>query len=153
MKEFKSRVATKLLWSVFGICTGYFLYNLTSFITNNFLIAGTVGAVTILGFFFKNFYIDNISIIISDDKKLVVKRFGKAVRIYNIEKYNWSEYSMYWPTKNVEDQDIYYVDKENNMEEYIDASNFSHEDYEEILNILGAKGTDTEPIKVETIKK
>ena len=55
--------------------------------------------------------------------------------------------------KNEDDQDIYYVCKETGKENYIDASNLKGEDYEQLLEDLGAKNENKQVIKVETIKK
>ena len=46
-----------------------------------------------------------------------------------------------------------YVCKETGKENYIDASNLKGEDYEQLLEDLGAKNENKQVIKVETIKK
>ena len=96
---------------------------------------------------------DNFSIILTDDRRLLIKRLGNVAKVIDIDKYYWSEYSKYSNTKNVEDQDIYYVDKESGNEEYIDCSNFNSADYDELLTELGAKKENDVPIKVDTVKK
>ena len=45
------------------------------------------------------------------------------------------------------------INKETGKEDYIDATNFSGEDYDEMLSMLGAKIQNEQPIKVTTIKK
>ena len=117
------------------------------------MFAVTGAVVVLLFFFIKIFYTDFISIALTDDKKLVVKRFNKVINIFDIEQYYWSEYSKDCNTKNAEDQDIYYVSKETGKENYIDASNLKGEDYEQLLKDLGAKNTNEPPIKVATVRK
>ena len=84
---------------------------------------------------------------------MLVKRFNKVIKSFEIDNYYWSEYSKYSKTKNAEDQDIYYVSKENGKEDSIDLSNFKGEDYEQLLMDLGAKVDNDPAIKVATIKK
>ena len=102
---------------------------------------------------YKVYYADNVSIVFTDDNQLIIKRFGKIIKGFAIDQYYWSEYSKDSNTKSEDDQDIYYVSKETGKEDYIDATNFSGEDYEEMLSKLGAKIENEPPIKVATIKK
>ena len=153
MKEYKGKLTTKLFWSVCGVCAGWFVYNLIGRMTHSLFLAALSGLIIIIVFLFKVFYYDNISLGFTDDKKLIIKRLGKTIKILDIDKYDWSEYSKYSSTKNVEDQDIYFVNKVTGEQESIDATNFCVSDYEEILELLGAKNTNTEPIKVETKRK
>ena len=105
-------------------------------------------------FSFTKFFIWILStIILTEDKKLLIKRLGKIIKALSIDSYIWSEYSKYSNTKDADDQDIYYVNKESGQEASIDCTNLSSDDYEELLTILGAKNQDAEPVKVETIKK
>ena len=106
------------------------------------------------------FYLCSIKFIFSiifqffyQKNELSLKRFNKKIKTIDIQKYFWSEYSKYSNTKNAEDQDIYYINKETNEEESIDLTNFSDYDYNEILTKLGAKNKNVEPAKVATIKK
>ena len=85
--------------------------------------------------------------------KLLIKRLGKIIKALSIDSYIWSEYSKYSNTKDADDQDLYYVNKESGQESYIDCTNLSGDDYEQLLTELGAKNQNTEPIKVETVKK
>lgn len=153
MTEYKGKITTKLFWSACGLCASWFIYNLAGKFTHNFLIAIITSAVVLLWFAYKIYYLDNISITLTQDNHLLIKRFTKVINAIDISKYNWSEYSKYSNTKNSEDQDIYYVNKETGIEESIDATNFSSEDYEDILEKLGAKNIQEEPIKIITTKK
>lgn len=153
MKEYKSKFTSMMVESGLGLCAAWFVYNLVGKFTHSFLFA-VIGAVVVLAFFFiKVFYMDFISIVLTDDKKMVVKRLNKVVNVFDIEQYYWSEYSKDSKTKNAEDHDIYYVSKETGKEDYIDASNLKGEDYEQLLEDLGAKNKNDHVIKVATIKK
>ena len=153
MKEYKGKITTKLFWTVCGVCAGVFLYNLLGRFTHSVLISIVAAFAAIAWMLYKIYYTDNISIVFTDDNQLLIKRFGKKVKEFPVDQYYWSEYSKNTNTKNADDQDIYYVSKETGKEDYIDATNFSGEDYEEMLNKLGAKNTNEPPIKVATIKK
>ncbi|PWL78335.1 hypothetical protein DBY21_04125 [Candidatus Gastranaerophilales bacterium] len=153
MKEYKGKITAKLFWMACGFCAGWFVFNLVGKFTHSTLFAGIAAIVVIAFMLYKVFVCDNITIIITDDKQLLIKRFGKIIKSFIINNYYWSEYSKNSNTKDAEDQDIYYVSKENGEENYIDCSNFSGDDYEELLTELGAKGQDVPPVKVETIKK
>ncbi len=153
MKEYKSKFSAKIFWIACGICAGWFVTNLFLKFTHNIILSYISGFAVALFMIFKVLYLDNISITITDEKQLLIKRFNKIIKALNINDYNWSEYSKYSNTKNEDDQDIYYVNKVTEEEISIDASNFSSEDYDEILNKLGAKTQNTEPIKVVTIKR
>lgn len=153
MKEFKCKWSSKLFWTVCALCAGLFIFKLTAKFTHSLLIS-FVAAVAVIGFlFYKTYITDNISIILSEEKKLLIKRFDNIVKTIDIDQYKWSEYSKYSNTKNEEDQDIYYVNKETGEENSIDCTNFSGEDYEQLLTALGAKNQNSEPVKVATIKK
>ena len=153
MIEYKNKITTKLFWSICGFCAALFIYNLAGRFTHSFLIAIIAATATLIWFAYKIYYLDNISIVLTDDNHLLIKRFTKVINAIDISKYNWSEYSKYSNTKNSEDQDIYYVDKVTGIEESIDATNFSSEAYEDILEKLGAKNIQEEPIKIVTTKK
>lgn len=153
MKEYKGKLTTKLFWTGCGLCAGWFIYNLLGRFTHSFLISAIAAFVIIGWFVVKVYYTDNISIIFTDDKQLLIKRFGKILKAFTIDQYYWSEYSKNCNTKSEDDQDIYYISKETGKEDYIDATNFSGEDYEEILTNLGARNTNEPPIKVETVKE
>lgn len=153
MKEYTGKITTKLFWTACGLCAGWFVFNLVGKFTHSFFISSIVGFAVIAWMLYKVYYADNISIIFSDDKQLLIKRFGKIIKGFYIEQYYWSEYSKNSNTKNEDDQDIYYVHKETGKEDYIDATNFSGEDYEEMLLALGAKNENKPPIKVATTKK
>ena len=153
MKEYKGKITTKLFGTVCGVCAGVFLYNLLGRFTHSVLISIVAAFAAIAWMLYKIYYTDNISIVFTDDNQLLIKRFGKKVKEFPVDQYYWSEYSKNTNTKNADDQDIYYVSKETGKEDYIDATNFSGEDYEEMLNKLGAKNTNEPPIKVVTVKK
>ena len=153
MKEYKGKFTTKIFWSFCGLCAGWFVYGLSAKLTHNFFISGIIALCIILWMLYKVFYADNISILFTDDNQLQVKRFGKILKNFSINEYYWSEYSKDSNTKSADDQDIYYVSKETGKEDYIDATNFSGEDYEEMLSKLGAKIENEPPIKVATVKK
>ena len=153
MKEYKGKFTTKLFWTGCGLCAGWFIYNLVSRFTHSFLISAIAAIVVVIWMLYKVYYADNVSIVFTDDNQLIIKRFGKIIKEFVIDQYYWSEYSKDSNTKNEDDQDIYYVSKETGKEDYIDATNFSGEDYEEMLSKLGAKIENEPPIKVATIKK
>ena len=153
MKEYKSKLTTKLFWTICAFCGGWFVLNLTAELTHNFLIAVVAAIIVVCLILYKVFVSDNFSVILTDDNKFLVKRFGKIITSLDIDKYSWSEYSQYSNTKNAEDQDIYYISKETGNECYFDCSNFSGDDYEQLLTALGARNQNSEPIKVDTVKK
>lgn len=153
MKEYKGKFTTKLFWTGCGLCAGWFVFNLVGKFTHNFLISAIIGLLIIAWMLYKVYYSDNISIVFTDDNKLLIKRFGKVFKGFTIDQYYWSEYSKDSNTKSEDDQDIYYISKETGKEDYIDATNFSDEDYKEMLSKLGAKIENEPPIKVATIKK
>lgn len=153
MKEYKGKLTTKLFWTVCGLCAGWFVLSLTAQFTHSSFISIIAAVAVVLCVFYKVYYSDNISLVLTDDKNLLIKRFGKIIKALAIEQYDWSEYSKYSNTKNEEDQDIYYISKETGKESCIDASNLGGEDYESLLSALGAKNTNDTPIKVATIKK
>ena len=153
MKEYKNKLSTKLFWTVCALCAGLFIFKLTAKFTHSLLISALAAFIVVLLLIYKTYILDNISIILTEDKKLLVKRFNNIIKALDIDQYYWSEYSKYSNTKDAEDQDIYYVNKENGEQDCIDCTNFSGEDYEELLTQLGAKNTNPEPVKVETIKK
>lgn len=153
MKEFKSKWSSKLFWTACALCAGLFLFKLTAKFTHSLFISSIAGLAVIILLLYKTYILDNISIILTEDKKLLVKRFNNIIKAIDIDNYYWSEYSKYSNTKDAEDQDIYYVNKENGEQDSIDCTNFSGDDYEELLTQLGAKNTNQEPVKVETIKK
>lgn len=153
MKEYKGKFTTKLFWTACGLCAGWFVFNLVGRFTHSFLISAIVSLIVIAWMFYKIYYSDNISIVFTDDNQLLIKRFGQIVKGFSIDQYYWSEYSKNSNIKNEDDQDIYYVNKETGKEDYIDATNFSGEDYNEMLSMLGAKIQNEQPIKVTTIKK
>lgn len=153
MKEYKSKFTTMIFQSILGLFATWFIYNLVGKLTHSFLFAVLAGII-VLGFFlYKVFYMDFITIILTEDKKLLIKRFGKVIEALCVDSYNWSEYSKYSKTKDADDQDIYYVNKESGQEASIDCTNLNSADYEELLTILGAKSQNVEPIKVETVKR
>ncbi len=153
MKEYKGRIATKLFWTGCGLCAGWFVFNVAGKFTHSFLISAIAALAVIVWMLHKIYYTDNISILFTNDNQLLIKRFGKIIKGFPIDQYYWSEYSKNSNTKNEDDQDIYYISKETGKEDYIDATNFSGEDYKEMLSMLGAKNTNEQPIKVATIKK
>lgn len=153
MKEYKSKLMTTLFWTACGFCAGWFVFNLAGKFTHNILISGGLAIVVIALMLFKIYICDLISIVFTDDNQLQVKRFGKIIKSFILDNYYWSEYSKDSNTKDAEDQDIYYVSKENGEEDSIDCSNFSSDDYAEILTKLGARGQNVPPVKVETIRK
>ncbi len=153
MKEYKGKFITKLFWTGCGLCAGWFIYNLVGRFTHSFLISAIAAIVVVISMLYKVYYADNVSIVFTDDNQLIIKRFGKIIKGFAIDQYYWSEYSKDSNTKSEDDQDIYYVSKETGKEDYIDATNFSGEDYEEMLSKLGAKIQNEPPIKVATIKK
>lgn len=153
MKEYKGKFTTKLFWTGCGLCAGWFIYNIVGRFTHSFLISAIAAIVVVIWMFYKVYYADNVSIVFTDDNQLIIKRFGKIIKGFVIDQYYWSEYSKDSNTKSEDDQDIYYVSKETGKEYYIDATNFSGEDYEEMLSKLGAKIENEPPIKVATIKK
>lgn len=153
MKEYKSKFTKMMFETLLGLCASWFVYNLAGKLTHSFLFA-VIGAAAVLAFFLiKVFYTDFISIILTEDKKMVVKRCNKVINIFDIEQYYWSEYPKDCKTKNEDDQDIYYVCKETGKENYIDASNLKGEDYEQLLEDLGERIENKQVINVETIKK
>lgn len=153
MKEYKSKFTTMMFETGLGLCATWFIYNLVGKFTHSFLFA-VIGAIVVFVFFFyKIFYVDFISITLTDDRKMLVKRFNKVINIFDIDNYYWSEYPKSSKTKNVEDQDIYYISKETGKEDSIDVSNFKGEDYEQLLKELGAKIENEPAVKVVTIKK
>ncbi len=153
MKEYKSKFTTMMFETFLGVAATWFIYNLTGRFTHNFLFAIIAGCIVLAFFVYKIFYTDFITIILTDDNKMLIKRFNKIIKVLDINNYDWAEYSKYSNTKNAEDQDIYYVNKETGKEDYIDASNFHGDDYEKILSYLGAKNNCDTQVKVETIKK
>lgn len=153
MKEYKGKFITKLFWTGCGLCAGWFIYNLVGRFTHSFLISAIAAIVVVISMLYKVYYADNVSIVFTDDNQLIIKRFGKIIKGFAIDQYYWSEYSKDSNIKSEDDQDIYYVSKETGKEDYIDATNFSGEDYEEMLSKLGAKIENEPPIKVATIKK
>lgn len=153
MQEYKGRITTKLFWTFCGICAAWFVFNLSGRLTHSFFVSLIAALIILVWFTYKVYYIDNISIILTEDKQLLVKRFSKIVKSFVVDKYYWSEYSKYTNTKNSDDHDIFYVSKETGDEGYIDATNFSGVDYEEILEKLGAKNINENPVKIATIKK
>lgn len=153
MKEYKPKFTTMMFETGLGLCATWFIYNLVGKFTHSFLFAVIGTIVVFVFFFYKIFYVDFISITLTEDRKMLVKRFNKVIKSFEIDNYYWSEYSKYSKTKNAEDQDIYYVSKENGKEDSIDLSNFKGEDYEQLLMDLGAKVDNDPAIKVATIKK
>ena len=153
MKEYKGKFTTKLFWTACGVCAGWFIFNLVGKFTHSFLISAIAAVVVVVWMLYKVYYVDNISIAFTDDNQLIIKRFGKIIKGFSIDQYYWSEYSKDSNTKSEDDQDIYYVSKETGKEDYIDATNFSGEDYEEMLTRLGAKNSNEPPVKVATVKK
>lgn len=153
MKEYKSKFTTMFFETGLGLCAAWFVYNIVSKFSHSFLFAVLAAVVVIAFFVIKVFYMDFISITLTDDNKMLVKRFNKVINSFDIEQYYWSEYPKDSKTKNEEDQDIYYVSKETGKEDYIDASNLKGEDYEELLQKLGAQIKNDPPIKVATVKK
>lgn len=153
MKEYKSKITTMIFQSLLGLFATWFVYNLVGRLTHSFLFAAIAGIVVFVFFLYKVFYMDFITIILTDDKKLLVKRFGKIINALCLDNYIWSEYSKYSNKKDAEDQDIYYVNKETGQEASIDCTNLNSDDYEELLTILGAKNQSAQPVKVETIKR
>ncbi len=153
LKEYKSKFTTMMFETGLGLCAAWFVYNFVWKFTHSFLFT-VIGTVAVIVFFFiKIFYTDFISIILTDDKKMVVKRFNKVINVFDIDQYYWSEYQKDSNTKREDDQDIYYVSKETGKEDYIDASNLKGEDYKQLLVDLGAKNINEQPIKVVTVKK
>ena len=153
MKEYKSKFTTMMFEIGLGLCAAWFVYNLVGKFTHSFLFAA-IGAIVVLAFFFiKVFYTDFISITLTDDKKMLVKRFNKVINTFEIDQYYWSEYPKDSKTKGAEDQDIYYVSKETGKENYFDASNLKGVDYKQLLEDLGEKIKNEPAIKVATIKK
>ena len=153
MKEYKSKFTTMIVQSLLGLFATWFVYNLVGKLTHSLLFAIIAGFIVITFFVYKVFYMDFITIILTEDKKLLIKRFGKIIKALCIDSYIWSEYSKYSNKKDADDQDIYYVNKETGQEASIDCTNLNSDDYEELLTVLGAKNQNTEPVKVETIKK
>ncbi len=153
MKEYKGKFTTKLFWTACGVCAGWFIFNLVGKFTHSFLISAIAAVVVVVWMLYKVYYVDNISIAFTDDNQLIIKRFGQIIKGFSIDQYYWSEYSKDSNTKSEDDQDIYYVSKETGKEDYIDATNFSGEDYEEMLTRLGAKNSNEPPVKVATVKK
>ncbi len=151
--EYKSKISAKILWAACGVCAGWFIANLIWKFTHSLVVSYASGFAVTLFMIFKVLYLDNISMTITNEKQLLIKRFSKIIKSININDYNWSEYSKYSNTKNEDDQDLYYVNKTTGEEDSIDASNFSSEDYQKLLEALGAKHQSEEPIKVVTIKK
>ena len=152
-KEFKGKWTTKVFWTFCAFCAGWFVLNLVGKFTHNFIISAVSALVVVLFILYRVYVEANISICLTEDRKLLLKRFGKIIKGFDIDKYNWSEYSKYCNTKDADEQVIYYTDKESDDEGSIDCSNLSGEDYEELLTELGAKNQDVTAIKVETIKK
>ncbi len=153
MKEYKSKFTTMIVQSLLGLFATWFVYNLVGKLTHSLLFAIIAGFIVLTFFVYKVFYMDFITIILTEDKKLLIKRFGKIIKALCIDSYIWSEYSKYSNKKDADDQDIYYVNKETGQEASIDCTNLNSDDYEELLTVLGAKNQNTEPVKVETIKK
>ncbi len=153
MKEYKGKWYTKLFSVVCAFCAGWFVLGLLYKFLGNIFISSIIAFLVILCILYKVMVSDNFSIILSDERRLLIKRFGKIIKSLDFDRYYWSEYSKYSNTKNAEDQDIYYVDKESDIENSIDCSNFTGDDYEELLIELGAKRQNDIPIKVDTIKK
>lgn len=153
MKEYKSKFITMIVQSLLGLFATWFVYNLVGKLTHSLLFAIIAGFIVLTFFVYKVFYMDFITIILTEDKKLLIKRFGKIIKALCIDSYIWSEYSKYSNKKDADDQDIYYVNKETGQEASIDCTNLNSDDYEELLTVLGAKNQNTEPVKVETIKK
>ncbi len=153
MKEYKSKYTTMMFETVLGLCAGWFVCNIAGRIFHSFLSAVICAVITFAFFFFKIFYADFISIILTDDRKLVVKRFNRIINVFEIDKYYWSEYPKDSKTKDESDQDIYYVSKETGKEDYIDLSNFKGQDYKQLLDDLCPEIKNDPPVKVETIKK
>lgn len=152
MKEYKCKFSIKLCWSVAAFCAAWFVLNLVGKFTHDFFISCVAALVIALFILFRVWFFDNFSIVL-DGSMLFIKRYGSVIKSFNIDDYYWSEYSPNCNVKNAEDQYIYYVSKENGDGDFIDCSNFREDDYEQLLEILGAKNSDQEPIKVETIKK
>lgn len=153
MREYKSKLTTMIFQSLLGLAATWFVYNLVGRLSHSFLFAVIAGFFVFLLFFYKVFYMDFITIILTEDKKLLVKRFGKIIKVLCIDSYIWSEYSKYSNKKDADNQDIYYVNNETGQEDLIDCTNLNSNDYEELLTILGAKNQNAEPIKIETIKR
>lgn len=152
MKEYRSKLLNALFWTGCSVCAGWFVFNLAAKFTHNLLISLIAAVVVAVLMLYKIFVCDFISIVLTDDRQLFIKRFGKITKSFIIDDYYWSEYSKDSNTKDAQDQDIYYLNKKNGEEDYIDCSNFSGEDYKELLTVLSAKVQDAPPVKVETIK-
>ena len=106
MKEYKSKFTKMIFETLLGLCASWFVYNLAGKLTHSFLFA-VIGAAAVLAFFLiKVFYTDFISIILTEDKKMVVKRCNKVINIFDIEQYYWSEYPKDCKTKNENKQVI-----------------------------------------------
>lgn len=153
MKEYKSKFTTMMFELLLGLAATWFVFNIVGKFTHSLIFASLAGVVVLVFFFYKIFYTDFITITLTDDKKMLVKRFNKVVNVFEIDNYYWSEYSKNSKTKNAEDQDIYYISKETGKEDYIDASNLKGEDYEQLLKELGAKNDNEPAIKVATTIK
>ena len=81
MKEYKSKFTKMIFETLLGLCASWFVYNLAGKLTHSFLFA-VIGAAAVLAFFLiKVFYTDFISIILTEDKKMVVKRCNKVINI------------------------------------------------------------------------
>ena len=88
MKEYKSKFTKMMFETLLGLCASWFVYNLACKLTHSFLFA-VIGAAAVLAFFLiKVFYTDFISIILTEDKKMVVKRCNKVINIFDIEQYD-----------------------------------------------------------------
>lgn len=82
MKEYKSKFTKMMFETLLGLCASWFVYNLAGKLTHSFLFA-VIGAAAVLAFFLiKVFYTDFISIILTEDKKMVVKRCNKVINIF-----------------------------------------------------------------------
>lgn len=153
VKEYKSKWSSKLFWTLCAFCAGFFIFKLCAKFTHSLLIS-SIAAVAVIGWLiYKTYVTDNISIILTEDKKFLIKRFNNIIKSLDIDNYFWSEYSKYSNTKDADDQDIYYINKETGEQDSIDCTNFSGDDYEELLTALGAKNQNQEPVKVATTKK
>lgn len=152
MKVYKGKLMTALFQAFCGICAGLFVFNLTGRLTHSLIISTIAAVVVVLLILCKVFVTDFISVVLTDDGRFLVRRFNKIIKNFVIDDYYWAEYPVNSNTKDAEDQDIYYVCKKTGEEDYIDCSNFDKSDYDEILTLLGAKKTETSPVKVETIK-
>lgn len=153
MKIYKGKWSTMLYWILAALFGSWFVYNIMLRLTHSISISALVALILIAGILAKVLYYDNIIIEVSPSGKLFVKRFDRIINQFELKNFYISEYPKGINVKNEDEQYIYFVSKKNGEEDFIDCDNFSSDEYERLLQDIGAKNSDEQPITIKTTKK